>query len=307
MGFISNIVDTVTGGKDAAKAAEKGSGVAADAMIEGGEQARDAYRDNYQYQREGEIKARDYLRNANEIDRQGSSNAQRRLMGLYGIGGGTGSQQTLIDQAENSPLYGAITGTRKAGEESIARNASMTGGLRSGNVQANMYDFNQRLDERALLESYNQQLGGLEDISRWQTNENNIAEAMMRPGETRTDAFTQGDLARASSTAEAGGLRGLGITGAGQAIQSGRAGLADLAGNVAGAVWSDRRLKDNIEFIGNHHGINVYEWQWNVLAEALGLSGYDTGVRADEVELVMPEAVGEREGFKTVNYAMLGA
>ena len=70
-------------------------------------------------------------------------------------------------------------------------------------------------------------------------------------------------------------------------------------------MWSDRRLKDDIEFIGNHHGINVYEWRWNALAEALGLSGYDTGVMADEVEQIMPEAVGVREGYKTVNYDML--
>ena len=306
MGFISNIVDSVTGGKDAAKAAEKGSGVAADAMTLGGDQARDAYRDNYQYQREGEIDARDYLRNANEIDRQGSSNAQRRLMGLYGIGGGTGSQQRLINQAEESPLYAAITGTRKAGEESIARNASMTGGLRSGNVQANMYDFNQRLDERALLESYDQQLSGLEGIAGWQTNENNIAEAMMRPGETRTDAFTAGDLAQAKGTAEAGSLRGLGTTAKGQAIASGRGGLLDTAATVAGAYWSDRRLKDNIQFIGQKDDFNIYEWTWNALAASLGLAGYDTGVMADEIELTHPQAVGEAEGFKTVNYDAIG-
>ena len=68
-----------------------------------------------------------------------------------------------------------------------------------------------------------------------------------------------------------------------------------------GALASDRRLKKNIKRIGTHVlGIGLYTWDY--------LWGQPfSGVMADEVEQVMPEAVVMHpSGFKMVNYSMLG-
>lgn len=64
---------------------------------------------------------------------------------------------------------------------------------------------------------------------------------------------------------------------------------------------SDRRLKRNIKRIGTHAlGIGLYTWNY-IWGEP------STGVMADEVETVMPEAVIKHPlGFKMVDYSMLG-
>lgn len=78
--------------------------------------------------------------------------------------------------------------------------------------------------------------------------------------------------------------------------------LADVAGLAMAAkyVFSDRRLKRDIERIGTHaSGVPLYSFKY------LHDNTPRVGVMADEVEKVMPEAVGELGGFKTVNYEML--
>jgi hypothetical protein len=72
-------------------------------------------------------------------------------------------------------------------------------------------------------------------------------------------------------------------------------------GGGLAAGFSDRRLKKNIKRIGTHVlGIGLYTWDY--------LWGQPfTGVMADEVEQVMPEAIiMHPSGFKMVNYSMLG-
>jgi hypothetical protein len=88
-------------------------------------------------------------------------------------------------------------------------------------------------------------------------------------------------------------------------------GLFGLAGAGLGAYGmmnaapmlslSDRRLKSNIMRVGTHKlGIGIYEY------DIFGKR--ERGVMADEVEQVMPEAVGDiGGGFKGVNYEMIDA
>ncbi len=77
--------------------------------------------------------------------------------------------------------------------------------------------------------------------------------------------------------------------------------IGQLAGQAAG-FFSDERLKSNIEPIGYRGPLTLYKWEWNDKAKALGLEGPSSGFMADEVARVMPEAVGERSGYATVNY-----
>jgi hypothetical protein len=78
--------------------------------------------------------------------------------------------------------------------------------------------------------------------------------------------------------------------------------LIGAGGALGGAaIASDRRLKKNIKRIGTHVlGIGLYTWDY-LWGEPF------SGVMADEVEQVMPEAiVMHPSGFKMVNYSMLG-
>lgn len=68
----------------------------------------------------------------------------------------------------------------------------------------------------------------------------------------------------------------------------------------AGSFFSDVRLKENIERIGTHDtGIGIYKYTYK------GSDAPQIGVLAQEVEQVIPEAVGEVAGFKTVNWKMI--
>jgi hypothetical protein len=84
-----------------------------------------------------------------------------------------------------------------------------------------------------------------------------------------------------------------------QMISAGIGAAGALGG--AGIAKSDRRLKKNIKRIGTHVlGIGLYTWDY-LWGEPF------SGVMADEVEQVMPEAiVMHPSGFKMVNYTMLG-
>lgn len=94
------------------------------------------------------------------------------------------------------------------------------------------------------------------------------------------------------------GLGGMlaGLGGIGQGL-----GAMKTAGFFAG---SDRRLKENIERVGvdDNTGLNLYEFNYK--------SDPDhryRGVMADEVELIVPDAVVYDDlGFASVNYGMLG-
>ena len=75
----------------------------------------------------------------------------------------------------------------------------------------------------------------------------------------------------------------------------------EFAGGKPDWMYSDRRLKTNIEHIGNFEsGLKKYTWDY-----VWGKKG--TGAMADEVEMFMPDAVAIFNGYKVVNYAMLGA
>jgi hypothetical protein len=65
---------------------------------------------------------------------------------------------------------------------------------------------------------------------------------------------------------------------------------------------SDRRLKDNIIFLGRFMGHKVYTWTWKPIALALGIAGPPFGVIAQE----HPEAtVVGPDGFLLVDYRKL--
>ena len=142
------------------------------------------------------------------------------------------------------------------------------------------------------------------------------------------DRQTQGitnllELGRGVSTAQANTALGVGtnisnlLTGAGDAQAAGQIGAANayaqggqnmaaIAGIVA-SFFSDRRLKKDIKYKGKKNGHNWYSFTWNDRAkEVFNLEGNSEGVMADEAERITPDAVIYENGYRKVNYSMLG-
>jgi hypothetical protein len=89
---------------------------------------------------------------------------------------------------------------------------------------------------------------------------------------------------------------------------SNQMGMTDYAATAAAlmSIFSDENLKTDISKVGKTPGgHNIYKWNWNEKAKELGLSGSSTGVIAQEVQKVIPEAVHKVNGYLAVNYGMI--
>lgn len=256
----------------------------------GGDDAADASRDAAQIRADYEREALDYLKEREALPQEYREAALDRLAGGVGIGTGE-SQEAQIERARNSPLYNAIMGSQQSGEEAILRNASMTGGFRSGNVQDNLYDYNTQLENRALLESYNQQQQQLQGLAGLPSLAPAIAQSTSGIGQT----LAQGEIAAAQAQ-QTGGQQGI----------NNMFGLGQL-GLSAYEAFSDIRLKDNIRHIGKKNGHNWYKWDWNQEAYKLGLSGESEGYMAHEIMKVRPDAIKEIDGYIAINMNRLEA
>ena len=78
--------------------------------------------------------------------------------------------------------------------------------------------------------------------------------------------------------------------------------------SLAASCGSDPAIKQNIVRIGDHpKGFALYLFDYKVEFQGAWGRGRQFGVMADEVELVMPEAVSfHPDGYKMVNYGLLG-
>lgn len=222
-----------------------------------------AAREAAQIQAQSQREALEYLKDVDAVPRQYREEALGQLASIYGIGGDTSGQKAAIKAAQESPLYSALMGGRRAGEEAIARQAAQTGGLRSGDAQHAFYDYNTQLQNNALLQSYNQQVSGIQNLAGLPSNANQIA-----------------SLIQGIGTTQAQGITGAAAAGA-QSQQQGFSNLLGLAGTgiAAYGAFSDPRLKENIKHIETIDGIRYYSWTWNDIAkEKFGLEGTDEGV-----------------------------
>ncbi len=229
-------------GKDQAKAATKAADIQAKAQLE----------------------ALDYLKETEAIPQQYREQALKQLGGIFG---GGQEQLDFINSLQDNPLYQAILGTGKAGEDSVLRNQAATGGFRSGDTQANLYQQGQQLQNKALLDTYNQQVSGIQGLAGLPSNVNQIASLTQGIGTTQAQGVV-GAAAAKSQGGQQGFSQGLG--------------LANL-GLQAYSAFSDPRLKENVELLRVENGVKWYKWDWNEEAgRELGLTGSDSGVMATE-------------------------
>ena len=226
---------------------------------------------------EGEQNALAYMQEREALPMAFRDAAYSAMAPQYGLtydelGNVVSDGSTIEDRTLASPYYNTML---SQGESAIGRNASATGRLRGG---ATATDLGANA-QNAYMGAYQQQLQGLNSFMYGPNNTQNIANSM----------------------SNIGNINAMGTTASAEARQAG-------AGNIAGlalTAFSDPRLKKGAKVIGSENGLNVYEWDWNEKAEALGLSGSDTGHMADEVYELYPHLVGESSGYMTVNYGGL--
>ena len=112
-------------------------------------------------------------------------------------------------------------------------------------------------------------------------------DAQRRSADTRYAADRSYDASANAARKQASSQKSSSIWGA----------LGSIGGAVIGGLFSDRRMKTDIEPIGElPNGLKIYQFRFH------GEDDLRTGVMADEVEKVTPQFVGERDGYQTVDY-----
>lgn len=139
----------------------------------------------------------------------GALAGQQNLLGMNG----NAAQSSAISGIQNGAQYQAL---QTAGNNSILQNASATGGLRGGNVQAGLAQFNQGLLAQQIQQQY-QNLGGLTSIGQ------NAAAGVGNAG--------MNNASQVSSLLQQGGAS---LAGNALAQGSASAGLYNSLGNAAG-------------------------------------------------------------------------
>lgn len=186
------------------------------------------------------------------------------------MGNLTRIQDLLSGDATGLNRYKQATGFDQLlnmGSRGITGNAAASGLLRSGSTGKALANYGNTMQNQ-FANSYLQNLSGLAGMGLQAGN------LISSAGNTSTSNSSGG------STPGLGGSLG---------------GLASLI------AVSDPRLKMDVIKIGDHSsGLGVYEFKY------IDGSGPYIGVMADEVEEIMPEALGPViNGFKTVDYAKL--
>ena len=146
----------------------------------------------------GQQNALDYQIKQDALPTQFREGALTQLGGLYGLEGGEGSQQMLIDQAMASPLYQQIMAQKETGQRDIAKHASVTG-IRGGNTATDLSDYAMQLENRALTDSYNQRLQGLQGMAGLPSNTNAISSSMANIGAINAAGVTAAAQARSDA------------------------------------------------------------------------------------------------------------
>ena len=227
-------------------------------------------------------------------------------------------EQNLANQQANNAgtaqQYDMIANNQQL--KNAAQQQTFNAGLANANLNNQQLSqlYNQNLQSTQLSnQASNQQLAQNQAI---QQNPLNILQALRTGAQLNTANLPAVGVSQPAQLANWQGADFLGAanaqgqynqsvynaqTAADSQLTSALIGAGGALGGGAVAKYSDRRLKKNIKRIGTHVlGIGLYTWDY--------LWGQPfSGVMADEVEQVMPEAVVMHpSGFKMVNYSMLG-
>ena len=146
---------------------------------------------------------------------QPALNEQQALNGMFG----PVAQQEAINRIEQSPLYMEQV---RQGENAILQNASATGGLRGGNIQAALAQFRPAVLSQMIEDKYTK-LGGMATFG------GNAAQNLATMGQASAAGVGAAGMNMASNIGNA-------LTNTGQAQAQAQLAKGQAWGNVAGAV-----------------------------------------------------------------------
>jgi len=124
----------------------------------------------------------------------GAIGAQQNLIGL----GGPQAQQQAIGALQTSPQFQAL---QQQGTNAILQNASATGGLRGGNTQAALAQFQPQLLSQLIQQQY-ENLGGISRLG--QSSAAGVGNAGLQTGTNVANLLGQQGQAQAGSALAAG-------------------------------------------------------------------------------------------------------
>lgn len=124
------------------------------------------------------------------------------------------------------------------------------------------------------------------------------AQSQLAAGQAQRGLSSQTAQAPINALAAISQILGVLPTNSGQSSGSGNSSQSGFSFGFS--PFSDIALKENIRPVGRENGFPIYEFNY------IGQPQKYIGVMAQEVERIAPEAVGEREGYKTVDYDMIG-
>jgi hypothetical protein len=153
---------------------------------------------------------------------------EQGLQGVQGLLGlrGAGEQQAAINQIQQGAQFQELA---RQGEQGILQNASATGGLRGGNVQAALSQFRPALLNQ-LIESQYGKLAGLTSMG------GSAAQNLLNMGQQSASGIATAEQQRASNIGNLktgiGAAQAAGITGAANAQIQGLSGAVTSIGNL---------------------------------------------------------------------------
>lgn len=207
MSFIGNVLGSLTGAKQAGKAAVQAGQIQADAAMAGVDEQRRQFDALIQLMQPYVSSGQGGLAGLAPYAQAGAPALaqQQAFLGLSGAD----AQQSAISGLENSPLFQA---QMQQGENAMLQNASATGGLRGGNMQAAMAQFRPQMLQQAIDQQYGR-LGGLSALG--QTTQQNLASigqasAAGQAAQGMSSASNIGNLMANAGSAQAGGVIGRG-------------------------------------------------------------------------------------------------
>ena len=234
-------------------------------------------------------------REALEFERQGREQAQTFFEPFAGAGARgveasnfLADPQAQFDFLQSNPLFNlALENANTQTNQRAASRGRLSAGDTLQSLSNNVLLSAQPLIDRQRQDATNLlQFGG--DIAGSQANIS-IGEAA-NLGNLRTDI---------------GAANAAGLVGAANARGQGADNALKVAGTVA-SFFSDVRLKTNIQKIGTYLKHNWYTWDWNDIANTLGLEGSSEGVLAHEAIRITPNAVlVDDSGYYKVKYGEL--
>ena len=225
-----------------------------------------------------------------------------------------GGMQTGL--AANQQAYNQALGLGQFYNQAAAQNTNNAAQLAAFRNAAAQQQFGQGLSNANLANAARQQ--GFQEQAYNQMQPINVINALRSGTQVTNPNFVNSAQQPATQGADILGATNaqyqnqLNAYNAQQAAAGGfMGGLMNLGGTLGAAkiIGSDRSIKENIIEIGKlHNGLNLYKYNYKQEYRDTWGHGQQVGVMADEVEKLMPEAVSmHNDGYKVVNYSMLGA